>query len=514
MDVQIMTFRREQVFRLNLRRGCAILKIFLCLLLLGSVAASATDIQIKPWWNFVVSLDVQYGDSRQTGAGLIVGRLRNLGDFGGSDSLLILTANHVVRFHGQTARSIAVRLPWSEDRPLAGTLTGLQDAADDITLISVRADEFTAALPFSVVGCVAELKSGARIRLGDLTGGISGIAGPKEMGNFAGVDEHGNLQVGGLAVVEGRSGSPLMNEDGAILAILSSPVYAAHTGFAVGVPMQRLVNLFPDESYVDSKLQPISKASGSASVDDNSVRLGCVAGTVDCEMHCASSCDPDKGGIASSQACADCQSKYSSCRGSQTGRCRQFGANPPDRVYWIEWFYVPACHCVDAGLGATYGPTISYKGLRNTCSEPGLAAQIEEALGPEISSQLAKRFPAMPSDFSAYLTEKSPGSVWQIYRERIQEAATDDAEQGSDTQIATTLGAVFLSGLPICLRSPAELQVASARNLERWLDLNDASIVKISGGVTWCQIPVNAGDELKIPLLQLGRKWIYFPTNP
>jgi hypothetical protein len=124
-------------------------------------------------------------------------------------------------------------------------------------------------------------------------------------------------------------------------------------------------------------------------------------------------------------------------------------------------------------------------------------------------------FPATQSDFAAYV-QQQPGSVWKLYQERMAqvsdtEAGKDSAEplekQAVDTFVPKTIG------LPICHRFPSSFPKKAGENLHYWLEDDVPGVTEVRGGFSWCEFSIPNGDEkATFPFLQLGDKWIFFPT--
>jgi hypothetical protein len=489
-----------------------LLSLVSCLsLFIADAALAAEDEPVQLWWNFVVDIDARYSNGHKAqGKGVILGRF-NVGLFDlRHKNLLIVTANHVVRSRdgqGQPASSITVRLPWSATQARLALLTGLVDSGRDVAVLSLPLDPSDEPFfRFLVVSCPAELKAGSGVRVGDLTAGALALGGGHNTGSFAGEDDRGNLLVSGLSVIEGQSGSPLINADGAVVAIQTSA--EGRTGVAVGVPIERLEKMFPDgDTYLDGRLQPISKADGKARRETYADQRGCAIGKTACVVTCEH-CD-----LVKPQPCPKCED----CN-KQSSECSQVPAAPVDDPWSLEWYLVPTCRCIDSRIAALGQDKTDY-GLR--CTELGLMEPLQTELRGdfrEIPSRLAKRFPATESDFETYVVEQPRGSAWRLYRKAIEDAETEakrDSDDVSLEKIAISSANSMVLGPPHCHRIPASFRAEAARGLEGWLEENDAvRITEVRGGIAWCGASVRIGiEEEKLLLLQIGGKWIFFPGD-
>ena len=182
---------------------------------------------------------------------------------------------------------------------------------------------------------------------------------------------------------------------------------------------------------------------------------------------------------------------------------------------------IPTCRSVDARVAAL-GPDVDayHSSILLRCSEPALLGAVQTELRGdfrELPSRLAKRFPALESDFATYVTEQAPGTAWICYQYSILHASATEAHKGSDMAleaIAINSAMARVTGLPRCERIPVGFWPDAARDvLQRPLSCEKVKISEVRGGIVSCDVPVTIGiEELKLPLLQLGDKWIFFPS--
>lgn len=516
----------------RLGKSGVVLSLVSCVLLFSADAAPRVDpAQLQLWWNFVAAIDAQYGnDEPEKGHGLVVGRF-NSSALAGKKSLFIVTANHVVRRQGHPATSITVRLPWRTTQPRAARLTGLYDPVLDVAVLLAQeeSDELKLtlnwdaknpddlALRLLVVSCPSELKASSKIRLGDVTAGVSAIASDESAGSFAGEDTRGNLIVRGLSVKRGQSGSPLIDTDGAVVAIQTQS--EGRERAAIGVPIQRLVKMFEEGGYLDKKLQPISKARGEVQAVAPLEELACKVSEAECESRCGKDCEMTGDNPDARRRCTDCQSR---CLESLDLRCRQrLASGPSEEVWSLKWYLVPTCHCVDAGLIA-FGHKMTHENLPSLCSEPGLLTPLQTELRGDfrgLPSRLANRFPATKSDFATSVMEQSPGSAWRVYQESIRDASDTrpewEPEESMPLEARVFAYASTSVGLPVCHRIPALFRRDAARILQLWRDDNEVKIIEVRGGISECEFQVSTvlGQPFNLPFLQVGGRWIFFPTR-
>jgi trypsin-like peptidase len=487
-----------------------------CLLLFVVDAVSAEDSsQYQPWWNFVVAIDAQFRDGHtETGKGIIIGRFDGGNRTDEPKSLFVVTANHLVQLLNgqQVATSITVRLPWSATQPRVARLTGLRNPDLDVALLSVPlqySDRFDEeALRLLVVSCPAALKASGKVRVGDVTAGISSFGG-KSTGSVIGEDGHGKLLVDGLSLIKGQSGSPLIDADGAAVAILTSS--EGSQGVVVGVSIQRLVTMFPDLSCLDERLQSMSGKDCEAHRFDDIEGIGCRVSYAACVMQkCSKDCDAAGDSIAA-QRCADCQSN---CR---PATCRELLTKPGHEPWRLEWYFVPTCHCVDVGLTSFGAEQVTPDQVPFRCTEPALIGRVQPGLRADLAaciSQLGNMFPATRSDFETYV-QQQPGSVWKLYRERMAQALDTEAGKDSATPLEKqAVDTLFTKniGPPICHRFPSSFPKKAGENLHHWLEEDVPGVTEVRGGFSWCEFSISINDEkATLPFLQLGDKWIFFP---
>jgi len=477
---------------------------------LSPFIADAAPAEGEFWWNFVVDIDAQHSDGHmESGRGLIVGRFDVWLWEHRPKSLLIVTANHLVRSEGgQPATSITVRLPWSATQPRMALLTGLADSVRDVAVLSMPLEPSEEALfGVLIVSGRAELNVDGRVRVGDLTAGALALGGGDNTGSFAGEDDRGNLLVSGLSVIKGQSGSPLIDADGAVVAILTSS--EGRPGVSVAVSIERLEKMFPDgHTYLDQRLQPISKADGEARREAYADQGSCKLAHTTCAVTaCGKECFPaqDSIDIVMSQQCADCQSQSQSpdCRKARSPRCLQLLAASLDDPWSLRWYLVPTCRCIDSRIVAL-GRDKTDHYFR--CIEPGLIAPLQTELRGdlrELPSRLVKRFPAT-----------QPVSASRRYREGIEDAETEVAMDSESLETIAFMSAhTMMVGLPHCLRIPASFRAEATRDLRDSLDDDAVRTNEVKDGITWCTVRVGDGleKEIVVPLLQLDDKWIYFP---
>ena len=132
--------------------------------------AQTGEESVKP---LLVMISTQFEDSRQDGAGIIVGH--------SSDRLYIATANHVVRSGPRQAKSVELFLKWLPGEGKTATVTRHSDTTLDLAVLIVsKASELSVpALPFGMLGDSTQLaRETGRVRAMGHPGGRDWFARP------------------------------------------------------------------------------------------------------------------------------------------------------------------------------------------------------------------------------------------------------------------------------------------------------------------------------------------------